>query len=438
MSWPLMLSVLLASLARAQDPNSDVVYSRHPIFRIPFQTDPGERRIQQVQLHYSINQGQSWLPYANALPDQASFKFTAERDGLFWFAVRTVDQEGNMHPPTLDQLRPGLKVYVDTVPPSVTLQELPRHQGMVGVSWNVRDDNLDLLSLQLEYRLTGNGAWQTVPLPGASAVGQKYWNPATNAPLEARLRVRDRAENWGEAKTTISQGAYAGNGAAPLSESPAPQNPTVRMVNSKRISLNYAVEEIGPSGLSVVELWYTRDTRSWQKYEERQFEQKTTQPPPFVFEVSEEGLYGFTLLVRSGVGLGQRPPQVGEAPQIWVEVDTTKPVVQVMNVEVGRGSDLGNLTVTWQATDKNLGRQPITISYAEQAGGPWTVIAANLENTGRYIWRMPQGSVPYRFFMKVEAVDRAGNIGAAEHSQAVIVDLAQPKVRILDVGVQPQ
>ena len=61
-----------------------------------------------------------------------------------------------------------------------------------------------------------------------------------------------------------------------------------------------------------------------------------------------------------------------------------------------QGKTGGKLTVLWSASDKNLGRQPITLSYSELAEGPWTPIAANLENNGRYVWPMPL-NLPHQF-----------------------------------------
>jgi hypothetical protein len=200
------------------------------------------------------------------------------------------------------------------------------------------------------------------------------------------------------------------------------------MVNSKTIRLNYKIEEQGPSGVSSVQLWYTQDGRNWQKHQEIP-EAKS----PLVFDVHAEGLYGFTLVVRSGVGLGESPPQVGDPPQVWVEVDLTKPSVQILGVDVGRGPDKGKLTITWRAVDKNMAAQPITVSYAQQKDGPWTVIEKNLENTGRHVWQMNPSTVPYKFFVRVEAVDKAGNVGSADTEKHVIVDLAQPKGVILEV-----
>jgi hypothetical protein len=150
--------------------------------------------------------------------------------------------------------------------------------------------------------------------------------------------------------------------------------------------------------------------------------------------VSEEGVYGFTLVARSGVGLGERPPQIGDRPQVWVEVDLTKPEVQVGPVIVGQGMDKGKLAISWKAWDKNLSGTPITLSYAQQAGGTWTPITPErIANTGRYIWSMPDG-VPYQFLVKVEAIDQAGNIGEAVTPEQIKVDLLQPKARILDVA----
>jgi hypothetical protein len=310
----------------------------------------------------------------------------------------------------------------------VQLRSLPAQGNTVGVAWEARDSNLDLGTFRLEYRPSGTVQWLPLSVVPA-AVGQQYWNPASSAPLEARLTVNDTVANIGEGQVALtSPAAPSAVPQPPQTPNPA-ANPNVRLVNSKRISLNYRIDEVGPSGLAAVELWYTQDGRNWQKYAE-----DADQQPPFAFEVAREGIYGFTLVVRSGVGLGDRPPQVGDAPQVWVEVDLTKPEVRLQNADVGRGAETGNLTITWSAADKNLQRQPITLAYAENPDGPWTPIVANLENTGRYVWRLPTSGIPYRFHIRVEAADRAGNLGTAQTSVPVIVDLAKPKPIIIDVA----
>jgi hypothetical protein len=170
----------------------------------------------------------------------------------------------------------------------------------------------------------------------------------------------------------------------------------------------------------------------WRKYD-----QDAPKLPPCLVDVPEEGRYGFTLVARSGVDLGEHPPKSGDLPQFWVEVDETKPLVKLIGVDVGRGIDQGNLTVTWTAADKYLGPNPVNISYARTPEGPWVVAVPNLPNTGRYVWRMPGEGLPYQFFIRVEASDLAGNIGSAETTGAVKVDLSTPKARVTGVDVSP-
>jgi hypothetical protein len=228
----------------------------------------------------------------------------------------------------------------------------------------------------------------------------------------------------------ISAAAVTSAAANPeVQQEPRAAGPAVRLVNTKRIHVNYEVKDVGPSGVAGVELWYTQDSRTWKK-----FEGALQKQPPYVVEVTDEGLYGFTLVARSGAGLSKQPPQAGDLPQVWVEVDTTKPTVKLIDTEAGFSAKAQNLIVRWTASDKNLAAKPITISYAEQTEGPWTPLATNLENNGRYVWQLP-ASVPKRLFVRVEAADTVGNVGLAQSPQPLLIDLAQPTVAIL--GVEP-
>lgn len=255
----------------------------------------------------------------------------------------------------------------------------------------------------------------TAPLPEAKTAEP----PVTPAAAVA-------APSPGEAKLpTIINGVGEATGVEPPVLRPTAAG--VRMVNSKRLSLNYEIKDVGPSGVSTVELWYTQDGRKWEKYD------TTSQPrPPFVVDLKDEGLYGFTLVARNGVGLGKRPPHAGDQPQIWVEVDTTKPVVKLLETQIGVSGDGQFLSIRWKATDNNLGQRPITLSYAEQAAGPWTVIATNLENTGSYMWQLPAG-VPSRLLVRVEAGDLVGNVGMAQMPEPILLDLSQPSISIVAV-----
>ncbi len=203
--------------------------------------------------------------------------------------------------------------------------------------------------------------------------------------------------------------------------------PLFRMVNTKRITLNFEVKDVGPSGLSGVELWYTQDAKDWKKYD------APAQAQAYVVEVDEEGMYGFTLVAKSGTGIGKDPPQPGDQPQVWVIVDLTRPDVKLAEVTPSSKPDQQQtVTVRWKATDKNLGRQPISLFYAEKEEGPWNVIATGLENNGRYLWQVPKGT-PARVLVRIEATDMAGNVGRAQLTKVVVMDNARPKVSIVNV-----
>jgi hypothetical protein len=261
---------------------------------------------------------------------------------------------------------------------------------------------------------------------------------------------------------TLSAAAPAGqpapNSAAPAGgialtagSSPAPEadagRTNVASVNSRRIALNYEVKDAGQGGAPPVELWFTRDGKPWEQYQSPPSHQ-----PPFIVEVKEEGRYGFALVARNADGVG-RPPQPKDPGQVQVEVDLTPPVVQLLGVQPDPNPENRAVTLLWQASDKNLGPQPIALSWAREPAGTWFPITCQLENTGRYLWRLPAG-LPPRVWLRVEAADLAGNVGMASSPEPIqmepspgtpsVVTInslqkapAPPPARIAVVGVEP-
>lgn len=437
-----LASWLLGSLpAWGQLP--ETIYARKREFSIPFTIEQTDRpSVMEVQLLVSTDQGRTWRKALSATATETEFPFRADRDGLHWFIVRTLHNDGQYRPPNVEGVPPGLIVFVDTQPPQVTLNALPIQADQVGVEWDVRDDTLDLNSLVLEWRSPNGGQW--VPLnTERQAYGRKTWLPNARGPIEARLRVQDRFQRQGSAFVTLRQnemrdtGLPRGDGRPtqqqqqPTQQQPTAAGPNIKYINSLTMKLNYTLEEVGPSGVSAVELYLTSDGRNWKFHGAN-----PQKEPPFEVKLPREGVYGLILVVKSGVGLGDMPPQSGDPPQLWVEVDTKKPEVQLLGAEATRGADGPLLTITWSASDKNLAATPIGLSYSEAKSGPWTPIAQNLDNTGSHTWRVPPNT-PYRFFVRVDAADKAGNVGTAESIRPAIVDLALPKGRLLGVEAVP-
>jgi hypothetical protein len=189
----------------------------------------------------------------------------------------------------------------------------------------------------------------------------------------------------------------------------APPAATLRLVSSRRVSFNFEVKD--PSAdVAVVELWGTRDLKTWKQYETT-----THAPHAVVTELKDEGMYGFTLLARSSGSTGRDHPQPGDLPQVWVAVDYTRPAVQFLGAELNLTARAPTVILRWSAQDRNFGPHPITLSYAQQAEGPWTLIAANVDNTGRYEWALP-ATVPSSMYVRIHALDLMGNGGSGQSS----------------------
>jgi hypothetical protein len=227
---------------------------------------------------------------------------------------------------------------------------------------------------------------------------------------------------------------------APLQESAnrsaPPGGGKTLLVGSPRFALQYAVEDAGPNGPALVELWVTRDGgRTWSRLAE-----DTDRASPYPVDLSSlggDGTYGLTLVARSASGLGDQPPAPGDPPQMWVEVDSTAPQVQLDPPRVGTGINAGKVAITWRATDAHLAPRPMIISYrADQPGAAWQPITDRIDNTGRFIWTVPP-TAPPRFHIRIDAIDTLGNRGSAETTDSgpVIVDRTRPRGRI--IGLDP-
>ncbi len=209
-----------------------------------------------------------------------------------------------------------------------------------------------------------------------------------------------------------------------------PQGIRPRMVNSPRFELEYDIESVGPAGIAKVELWATRDGgRTWTSYG---IDPDNRSPMPV--NVAGEGMYGFRIVVESGAGLRGAPPASGDEPEIWIGVDTNKPAARLTTAELGGGDRSGELTIHWEATDAMLAARPVALSYSPTPGGPWTTIAAGLENSGAYVWRL-DNRVPDRVYLRLEVRDEAGNVQSFEAADPVSLDPVRPRGVIR--GVRP-
>lgn len=207
-----------------------------------------------------------------------------------------------------------------------------------------------------------------------------------------------------------------------------PPGEQLRMVNSTTFELDYDVESVGRSGIARIELWVTRDGgRTWDS-----MGVDSDNRSPFRATVDGEGIYGFRMTVESGSGLSGRAPQAGDLPDVWIGVDLSRPVARLISAEPGAGERAGEMMIRYEASDALLAKGPVTLSRSGQPGGPWTTIAAGLENNGQYSWRF-DNTAPDRVFLRLEVRDEAGNVGAFEAADPISLERVLPQGRLRNV-----
>ncbi len=289
-SLALLTVALCAASVFGQGPEvpSDKGVRRSRIFQMPFSLPTADKaRTQQIKLFVKPDQGGDWQLHATAMPDQlrydprnrleiGEFDVRLDRDGAFKFAVMTVFTNGSSEPATVDQLGHDqtMTIVVDTRPPNINLKALPpRAKGdgstVVGIEWNVEDDNLARNTLRLEGRWWGNVNWTNFFRgTGPEESGRQEWTLRANQRMEVRIVASDRAGNQATKAVVLGNGvanvtgasAAGGNDGGPLLS-----QPTYRMVSTKTVNLSYRVRGRPPSGLGKNETWGNAPGSDWKK-----------------------------------------------------------------------------------------------------------------------------------------------------------------------------
>ncbi len=468
-SWLLGLAAAPAPAQSANAPRK--VYTNRQLFTLPVRIDERDRAaLKELRFYVKCLQGGprpgEWVCAETALPNKTKFPYQAAADGEYWFAFVTVDRSGRVAPANLDREPPGLIVVVDTKAPDIDVQKLPVASGEVYLQCQVRDANADYGTLKLEYQ-AGDRSWRAleavpdtpgvyrVPEPGVlhslvrASAGDKAGNrtvreidlshtptPAANAiaarppaPPTTTLVSNTSAPEPVSGPRLMDPPAPAPAPVPRVAEKPpaaevAP-NGSPLLLNGTHCRLEYALDT---PNVTRVEGYATRDGgRTWMRLGE-----DTDRRSPFEFRLPGEGVYGITLVVSTASRPGT-PPGPGDAPDCWVDIDTSKPAVQMTDIRVGTGDDAGLLVMSWSVQDKNLGQEGVELSWSSQPDGPWQSALRGLKPEGTARWPVPPEAAG-RVYLKLEATDRAGNVGRWETREPIVLETGRPRVRILSIS----
>ena len=200
------------------------------------------------------------------------------------------------------------------------------------------------------------------------------------------------------------------------------------LVNSRTFDVEYDIESVGPWGVGRVELWGTQDGgANWQSYGV-----DPDNRSPIRARVSGAGVYGFRILVDGANGAGAPPPRSGDSPELVIRVDLEPPRAELISAKLGEGNLSDHLQIRWSAEDDNLAARPIGLYFSSQPSGPWSAIAAGLDNSGTYTWRIER-HVPDRFYVRLEVRDTAGNVASFQTPEPLALNRPQPTGRLRDV-----
>jgi hypothetical protein len=470
-------------------------YTTNTRFHIPVEIDARTRAaLSDVCLFVRINGGQ-WMQKDVKDPQVTSFTYNVTQDGEYWFHLVTIDKTGKSNPQDLMREPPGLQVVVDTREPELIMEPwvLPE-TGEACLKCSMRDDNPDLNSVKLIYRgndghdrildavpghvgvfrvpqdaygrsvhltgkdLCGNASVREylVQAPAAevrapATISPNVKNDAIPANPLPRSEVHALYKGDSPAFKTIPAPAinepspssishHAASPGTPSAGSPTGAFPEVsgtapagcKLLNTPAASLEYQIDHVGQSGVAKVEVYVTPDKgTTWQRLAE-----DPDRRSPVEFTLPGEGLFGIRLVLTNGNGFGGTPPARGEQPTSYIEVDMTKPSVQMQAIDPTAKD--GCLDIRWKARDRNLGAEPVNLFYRTRPDAPWSPMAKNIKNDGVYRWAFPRDNGA-QFFVKIEVADQAGNVAFAESPEPIVLDMQVPSATVINVsGVQPR
>lgn len=140
----------------------------------------------------------------------------------------------------------------------------------------------------------------------------------------------------------------------------------------------------------------------------------------------------FNKILSSGISTGV-PTAATKATAEFI-IDRTAPAAAITFPAAKaklRGGD--RYTVTWTADDKYLRANPIAVKFSRDGNGTYETLATGIPNSGSWDWTVPM-SMTTSGVLRVEAADKAANIGGTEIS-GLVIDSIKPRGKVLGPAI---
>jgi len=444
-------------------PAAQLYTTRTPQFSIPYTL---QQSTDKIVLFVSKNFGNSWRTVAIQGSEKKAFRFQAQRDGEYWFCSRI--QQSTTTP---TNLRPQMRVFVDTQQPAIELHTNLTPAGEITLECEVRDATLIAEKVAVEIQPMPNSPWQSFPLverPTISETGvielAGRWQPTTVTRMAlVRVKVLDGAGNSAIAERRIyfpptsqqrpksyeplrnpytraaphqdainwpadnqpGPPAVANDPANPAPAQPAvvttakpiingpPAEATVHQTNRTRFKLDYALSNADRK-TTQVQLWATEDGgTTWGLWGIDHDGQS-----PLDVEIQRDGTIGFIMVITSPEDDGKNRPTAVSVADIWIRIDRVKPQLRLGDIERTVASGFPEILIKWAATDDNFSDRPIRLQCSQSQQGPWQEISTAIPNAGFYRWRLDPNATG-TWYIKVDATDQAGNTVSAIAAEPV-------------------
>ncbi len=178
---------------------------------------------------------------------------------------------------------------------------------------------------------------------------------------------------------------------------------SIHKISKRKIDIHFQLQSRGAAKLEGYLLYFTLDRgQSWKLYNSTPKKRS-----PITFEAAEDGHYGFKLIARDILGLGEPEPQPGHLPDQEIIIDTQAPRIERIHPLDGSGvySSLP-MEIEWNVEDIHLSKNPVDISYSID-GSPFKPIWEDVPHKGSRHWMAPftQGQLQ----LKITAKDVLGN-----------------------------